>query len=443
MDISWIRPEQLVEYELIQLKDEGIQTDEITAQWEEIKNRCNAQQIRVEAKRFYNTLEMFLPDLSCEKIEHFINELRVKNEKRKPLLDDGVLKDKISGGWFGRAAGCLLGKPIEKYRREEIREILESNNTYPIKYYITAKNIPPALLQKYPWNRHSGEESLRENIVCMTEDDDMNYTMLNMHVLETYGKSFSTENIAETWLDMMPVLSTFTAERVAYNNLLQFKEINQVSTFHNPYREWIGAMIRADIFGWVSSGDPLQAAEMAFKDASLSHTNEGVFGEMFIAAAIAISFYTDNVTEILQEAVKYIPENSKIKKAVEFGIETARRYESWEEILDVMLDNYKDMFWVHSINNMTLIAAALVYGKGDYEKSVCATVMSGLDTDSSGATVGAILGTTSGFSNLPQKWIDPLNNRIRSSLKGFDNSKLSDLAERTYRLNKNFYKEIK
>jgi ADP-ribosylglycohydrolase len=72
-----------------------------------------------------------------------------------------------------------------------------------------------------------------------------------------------------------------------------------------------------------------------------------------------------------------------------------------------------------------------LYGAGDFERSVCNVVMAGWDTDSNGATVGSVVGTMLGAGRLPGRWIAPLNNRIRSSLKGFDNSSIENLAERT------------
>ncbi len=114
----------------------------------------------------------------------------------------------------------MLGKPIEKTPRSGIIELLSSNNTWPITDYITGEGIPDSLLKKYPWNKHSGKESLKENIECMTEDDDMNYPMINLSVFEKYGEEFSTEHVIQTWMDNMPLLSTFTAERVAYANAI-------------------------------------------------------------------------------------------------------------------------------------------------------------------------------------------------------------------------------
>ncbi len=432
MDISWINPEQLIEFELIQLKDESVDTDELKRRWEKIKS-VN-KDISEEANNFLNELEELKNGNDSDNIKSFLSGFENNFKVSEIKISSDHLYDKILGGWNGRAAGCLLGKPVEKYSRSVIKEILNSNNSYPLENYITEKGIPEIFLLKYPWNKHSGIQSLRENIKCMPEDDDLNYTMLNLKVLENIGKNFTTEDIANAWLNNLPVLSTFTAERVAYINLLEMKNIRQVPVFHNPYREWIGAMIRADVWGWISPGNPVQAAKLAFNDACLSHTRDGIYGAMFIAAAIALSFINNSPEDILKDALNFIPEDSRISDAVNFGISCAKKYSSWESVLDDLQKEYEKYFWVHSVNNIALISASLTFGSGDYEKSICCAVMGGWDTDSDGATTGSIIGTIVGYSKLPGKWIKPLNNTIRSSMNGFDKSNITDLAARTHHI---------
>lgn len=429
MNISWITPEQLVEFELIQLRDESVNTDELVRRWEKMKS--DSKDIKVDANSFLDELERLKKVNEIDNIEALLKDIEHRNKTSGFKISSDILYDKILGGWNGRAAGCLLGKPVEKYSRSVIKEILNSNGSYPLVNYITAKGIPDNLLLKYPWNKHSGMESLRENIKCMPEDDDLNYTMLNLSIVENIGKHFSTEDIANAWLKNLPVLSTFTAERVAYINLVRMKNIKLVPLFHNPYREWIGAMIRADIWGWISPGNPVQAAKFAFKDACLSHTRDGIYAAMFISAALSFSFVYNSPEDVLNEALNFIPLDSRISSAVNFGIACAKKYSSWEEILDVLQKEYDKFFWVHSVNNISLICASLIFGSGDYEKSICCAVSGGWDTDSDGATVGSIVGTILGKKKLPGKWIVPLNNTIRSSLKGFDKSNITELAART------------
>ncbi len=430
MDISWIRPEQIADFEIIQLRDESVDVEDILNKWEDLKaDNPEINSLREKTNGFLELLEK-LKKNDTDIFEGFNSKLK-NIEPEAKYIPDEILYDKILGGWNGRAAGCLLGKPVEKYSSNIIKEILLSNNSWPLDNYITDEGLPGKILKKYPWNKHSGMESLRENIQCMTEDDDLNYTMLNLHVLEKYGKEFTTENVAQEWLEMLPVLSTFTAERIAYKNLLSFMDIKNVPIYRNPFREWIGAMIRADIWGWVSAGNPVQAVKLAYKDASLSHTSNGIIGEMYISAAIALSFIIDDPVEILIKALEFIPEESKIYEAAKFGITVGKNNNDWEKVVEILQKQFGYYFWVHSVNNISMITASISFSKGDFEKAICSAVSGGWDTDSDGATVGAIIGTIKGYNKLPPKWINPLKNNIRSSLKGFDNSKFDQLAKRT------------
>jgi ADP-ribosylglycohydrolase len=76
----------------------------------------------------------------------------------------------------------------------------------------------------------------------------------------------------------------------------------------------------------------------------------------------------------------------------------------------------------------------LIKGGGDYEQTICNAVMGGWDTDCNGATSGSIVGIVNGANRLPLKWIQPLNNQIRSGLTNFDRANFTDLARRTNRV---------
>jgi hypothetical protein len=81
----------------------------------------------------------------------------------------------------------------------------------------------------------------------MARDDDTDYTILGLHVLESYGFDFGPMDVAEQWMSHMPFLMTYTAERAAYRNLIHGMRPPETATHRNPYREWIGAQIRADM----------------------------------------------------------------------------------------------------------------------------------------------------------------------------------------------------
>ena len=441
MKISWLDLSDRIKYELQQLEEEGNDVSELREEWNGLEDsNLNDENKKVIAENFYNKLEAVQFSVQNEKNEpsEWNEIIRLINPKPEtvPSFSSEFIEDRILGGWLGRSAGCLLGKPIEKTPRSGIIELLSSNNTWPITDYIKGSGIPDSLLKKYPWNKHSGKESLKENLECMTEDDDMNYPMLNLTVFEKYGEEFSTDQVSQTWMDNIPVLSTFTAERVAYANAITGIQPPATALIRNPYREWIGAQIRADLWGWVSPGLPQRAVEFAWRDARLSHVRNGIYGEIFFAAAIASSFKHDNINDIIYEALAFIPAKSRFAEAINFVLSLPIQQQSWDAIVELLYQKYGKYHWVHTINNAALVCAALLSANGDYERAICNVVMGGWDTDSNGATVGSLMGTLLGAKSLPQKWIGPLNNKIRSSLKGFDNSLITELAKRTAKLAK-------
>ena len=445
MNILYLKPEEQIIHEIAQSRQEGKQVSSIESEWNSLVTRgTNPEALRADASRLLRELLRLEPDpilLSEEPsdLETIRANSRARELKNAPdTIAEAVLLDKIHGGWLARAAGCLLGKPVEKTGRVGIREILQSNGHWPLSDYFTARGVSDTLLSKYPWNRHGGPESLKENISCMPEDDDMNYPIVNLIVAEQSGPAFGSEHVADVWLHTLPVMSTFTAERVAYTNLLQLVPSSECAIHGNPYREWIGAQIRADLWGWIACGNPRLASEYSWRDAHLSHTRNGIYGEMFFASAIAEAAIASNIEGILETALKVVPSKSRFAKAVTTAVTIAQQYPDWENVVDRLYAEYGHLFWVHTINNAALVVAALIHGKGDFERTICSVVMGGWDADCNGATAGSILGTMMGRSSLPAKWIDPLNNQLRSSVMGYDHSAFDQLARRTASLHKSF-----
>ncbi len=438
MIVRYLDPLERLEYEIIQRREQGRDVKDLGSAFRaltsmaKVNARLGAFRILEELMRkdaaesahFYRDPE----DLVAIRTASHPQGARVTPNR---WLSDDALHDKILGGWLGRGAGCLLGKPVERYMRPVLREMLESNNSWPLNNYWTQAGVPPEILSRYPWKKRWGFESLRENITCMPEDDDLNYVMINLHVLETCGFGFSSRDVGEAWLRNLPALQMFTAERVAYQNLLNGREAPESATYMNPFREWIGAQIRADLWGYASPGNSAQAAEFAWRDASISHTGNGKYAEMFFAALIADAFVESTPRRLVESGLCRIPVDSRLAKAITMVLNLPIDTMKWESVLDELEAHFGAYHWVHSINNAALVAAALLAGQGDYEQTICNAVMGGWDTDSNGATAGSIVGVILGANALPKKWIAPLNNRIRSSLGGFDNAKFTDLAART------------
>lgn len=346
-------------------------------------------------------------------------------------LDDAELRDRLLAAWLGRCAGCNLGKPVEGWTRERIRRYGELTDAYPIEDYLPmADDAPEDLRLHGNW-----PDTTRGNVRFMARDDDIDYTILGLHILEEHGPGFDPMDVAAEWLDHLPFNQVYTAERAAYRNLTRGKVAPETASYRNPYREWIGAQIRGDMWGYVSPGDPARAARLAYKDASLSHTQNGIYGELWAAALIAASFVTDDVSQALQISLAHVPPRSRLAEAVRDSMELHRSGLDWERARDAIEDRYYARYsFVHTVNNAAVIAAALLWGARDFSRTIGLAVQGGWDTDCTGATAGSVFGAMHGTEALPPNWIDPLNDLIRSAIMGYDHSKPSELADRTLSL---------
>ncbi|MET9799878.1 ADP-ribosylglycohydrolase family protein [Streptomyces sp. NPDC006368] len=348
------------------------------------------------------------------------------------------LRRRLHAAWLGRAAGCLLGKPVEKLPLSAIRALARATGNWPLTTWFTSKGLPPALAAAHPWNRRSAPTSLAENIDGMPEDDDLNYPLLNLLLLQRYGHGFSTADVARLWLDELPAGRAFTAERVAYRNLLSGLEPPLTATHRNPFREWIGAQIRADVHGWTHPGDPAAAAEQAHRDATLTHTANGVYGAMFVAAVVATAASgAADVHQSLAAGLTVVPPDSRLARAARFGIATARVHAraGFDTVVDRLHTAYGAYHWVHAVPNAALLSAALTHADGDFTLSICRAVSGGWDTDSNGATAGSVAGLLAGRpERIPDRWTSPLKNRLTTSVHRFDGIGFDALADLTHDL---------
>lgn len=345
-------------------------------------------------------------------------------------LSDNALLDRIHGAWLGRCSGCLLGKPIEGLLTRDTWVELKRINQFPLHSYLDS-SFRKALENKCAFPFQTG---WIDQIDHMIEDDDTNYTVLSLAVMSEFGWGFKPEDIATAWLKRLPAYHTFTAERVAYRNFLLLKSPPQSASYCNPYREWIGAQIRGDFWGYICPGKPEIAARLAWRDACVSHIKNGIYGEMWSAAMVSAAAILDTPYQILNAGLAQIPERSRLTANINemidcydsgMGVNEALRciHQRWDET---------NMYhWCHVLSNAQIVALALLWGGGDFEKSIGWAVTAGFDTDCNGATVGSILGMQLGAEKLPRKWTDPINNRLDTGIKGSEQVYISDLARRT------------
>lgn len=361
-----------------------------------------------------------------------IQALRDGFEVKGEMPDSDTLKRKIEGAWLGRICGCLLGKPVECSRTNELVPFLKDIGNYPMTRYILNAEITDEIEDKYDFRFQ--DKTYIDNIDGAPVDDDTNYTVMSQLIVEKHGRDFTSHDVSEMWLASQPVYNYFTAERIAFKNFTNGYSAPASALYKNPYREWIGAQIRGDYYGYINPGNPEEAADMAWRDARISHIKNGIYGEMFVSAMIACAALTNNITDIIKGGLAQVPKTSRIYEEIydvisdyQNGIECETVFAKIHE----KYDEYTDHGWCHTLSNAKIVAASLLYGKGDYGKSICLAVQTGFDTDCNGATVGSVLGMANGIDAIDSYWYSPINSKLKTSLLGHNELIVSDLVNKT------------
>lgn len=361
-----------------------------------------------------------------------ILEKRPANRPLLPAVKQEELPDRIRGAWQGRIAGCLLGKPVEGFYRDRLVALLRGTGNYPLERYMARGDMTDELIKRLSIDPNGCWADTLDG--RSPADDDTNYTVLALKLVETYGRHFRPNDVLEGWLRWLPMLSACTAERVAYRNAAAGMTAPETARHDNPYREWIGAQIRGDFFGYLNPGKPEEAASMAWRDASISHVKNGIYGEMYAAALIAAAAVCTDMEAVVQAGLGQIPVRCRLRQGIERVCGWYKEGLNAEAILDRIHHLYDERqmhHWCHTIPNAMIVTTALLGGGGDFGKSICLAVQAAFDTDCTGATVGSILGMFRGAQGIEARWTAPFRDGLNTAIEGFPLVTPEQLTART------------
>lgn len=444
-DSSFLSPEKMDNWELYsaaikiemrQCRDEG----KDIAKYEKLAEAIAEMERTPIREEFANILYKALMDAPIRADYPYIEpsdltEIRAarpadRMEWAKPDKDEALVR-KIRGAWLGRICGCLLGKPVEGWHTPDIHKLLKDTDNFPLTRYMSRDDVRKAgLMEKSgPWAKWI--DMVKD---AAPTDDDTNYPVMASCVVSRWGRGFTPDNMAEAWVDYQPKKAYCTAERRAFRNFVIGVRPPLSAVYKNPEREYIGAQIRGDYFGYINPGDPELAAEMAWRDACISHVKNGIYGEMFVAAMLAVAAVCEDVKTVILEGLKQVPEKSRLTERVKAIVQWHEEGVSQEECfrrIHEEWDEFDPYDWTHTVSNAMIVAASLLYGEKDYSKSICMSVETGFDTDCNGATVGSILGMMLTDTGIDEKWSAPIHGRLYTQIFGMDCVSVDQLTETT------------
>lgn len=309
--------------------------------------------------------------------------------------------ERVYAGTLGKIIGVYLGRPVENWSYEKIRETFGT-----IEGYV--------------------HEARGRNLVVT--DDDISGTFTFLRALEDsgYDPAITSAQIGEAWLNYLIEGKTIlwwgglgnSTEHTAYLRLKHgiaapWSGSAELNT--RIVAEQIGAQIFIDGWGMVAPGDPARAAELARSAARVSHDGEAVHAAVVVAAMVSQAFVSSDIDDLLDKALSFIPPDSTIARLIHDLRAWHAEGGSWQEDRARLESEYGyDRYPgnCHVVPNHGLIILSLLHGGGDFGRSLRIVNSCGWDTDCNSGNVGAILGVSGGLAGIDDEWRGPVADRL-------------------------------
>jgi hypothetical protein len=311
-----------------------------------------------------------------------------QNNTKEITLTKTELLNKIKGAWAGQAIGVCYALPTE--------------------FKFLQKMIPDSIQMTL-----TGEQ-LKERF----NNDDIYMDAIFLEVIGRLGFDAPADSFAMAFANAGFML--WHANQAARHNILN--GIMPPESGHWKYSmhsDDIDYQIEADFAGLTSAGVPEAAVDISDRVGHIMNYGDGWYSGVYVAGMYSLAFVSDDIDYIVHEALKLIPEESKYYQAMQDVINWHEAYpedwtKTWHEI-----ENSKWAYDLHCSSgvyrpfnidatvNMAYVLVGLLYGEGDFTKSMDVSMRCGQDSDCNPSSVGGILGAIMGYDNIPEKWLNP------------------------------------
>ncbi len=307
--------------------------------------------------------------------------------------------NRVYAGWLGKCIGVRFGAPLEGWTYQEILDTLGEVTDY--------LPLPPGKLFK--------------------PDDDTALPMLLIQALADYGPEVTAVQLGETWLNYLADQRGtlwwggygISTEHTAYLNLARGVPAplsGAIAMNGAALAEQIGGQIFSDIWGLAAPNNPELAANYAARASSVSHDGNGVYGGMFVAGLVGAAFGERDPRKLVQIGLSLIPAESEYARVVTAVLNFHRQHpDDWRAAYRFIYANFGyDRYpgEVHIIPNAGIVVMALLYGAGDFSRTIQIAIMGGWDTDCNVGNVGAIMGAAVGLDGIESKWRTPMDDLL-------------------------------
>jgi len=291
------------------------------------------------------------------------------------------LRDKIRGGWAGQMIGVSYGFPTEFEFKERI--------------------IPESELPV--WRPEMIHEALHQ--------DDLYVDITFAQVLDEKGLDASTEDFGAFFREAKYPL--WHANLAARRALRRGVPATLSGTpFHNIHANDIDFQIEADFIGLMSPGLPQVTNELSYRVGRVMNHGDGIYGGMFTSAMYAAAFFETDPRRVVEQGLAVLPPGSGYAGIITDVLQWSEQHpHDWPRVWHLIHEKWNhgelcpagalEPFNIDARINGAFVALGLLYGNGDFERTMRIATQAGQDSDCNPATAAGILGVMLGFEAIP------------------------------------------
>lgn len=294
------------------------------------------------------------------------------------------LEDKVAGGWAGQMIGVSYGGPTEFRHRESI--------------------IPEDELPE--WDPDTVADSIRQ--------DDLYVDMTFAQVLDDKGLDATTEDFGAMFKDAKYHL--WHANLAARRALKRGVPATLSGTpKYNAHANDIDFQIEADFVGLMTPGLPQASNDLCFRAGRVMNHGDGIYGGMFVSCMYAAAFFESDPRKLVEAGLACLPAQSPYAKLISEVLEWSVQHpDDWIKVWNLVEDKWNqrepcpegaaNAFNIDAKINGAYIALGMLYGEGDFEKTMRISTRCGQDSDCNPASAVGVLGVAMGLEGIPDRF---------------------------------------
>ncbi len=294
-----------------------------------------------------------------------------------------VFEDKVRGGWAGQMIGVSFGAPTEFRSTGAIIE----------------GDLPA-------WTP--------DRVTNAIDQDDLYVEMTFAAVMDHKGLAATTRQYGEAFKNSKYDLWHANAgARRLLNIGIEAPRSGQPE--FNAHANDIDFQIESDFIGLMSPGLPRAAAEYSLRVGQVMNSGDGLYGGLFISGMYAAAFFESDPEHVVRAGLAMLPEGSGYAAIIRDVLEWHTAHpDDWRATWHLIEDKWdKDdscpdgalkPFNIDARLNGAYVALGLLYGGGDFTKTLDVATRSGQDSDCNPSSAGGILGVMLGYERIPDEW---------------------------------------